>query len=48
MKAGASVLPDAIRVLLIEDSAIDRGFLTDEMSKQSFAVRTVASLIRRT
>ena len=38
MKAGASVLlasvsePDAIRVLLIEDGVIDRGFLTDEMS----------------
>src|SRR6202040_2417972 len=36
--------PDAIRVLLIEDGVIDRGFLTDEMSKQGFAVRTVASL----
>jgi DNA-binding response OmpR family regulator len=50
MKAGASVLlasvsePDAIRVLLIEDGVIDRGFLTDEMSKQGFAVRTAASL----
>jgi two-component system, OmpR family, response regulator ChvI len=50
MKADASVLlasvsePNAIRVLLIEDGVIDRGFLTDEMSKQGFAVRTVASL----
>jgi two-component system response regulator ChvI len=34
--------PDAIRVLLIEDGVIDRGFLTDELSKQGFAVRTVA------
>jgi two-component system response regulator ChvI len=34
--------PDAIRVLLIEEGA--RGFLTDELSKQGFAVRTVASL----
>jgi DNA-binding response OmpR family regulator len=50
MKAGASVLlasasePDAIRVLLIEDGVIDRGFPTDELSKQGFAVQTVASL----
>ena len=36
--------PDAIRVLLIEEGAIDRGSLTDELSKQGFAVRTVASL----
>ena len=36
--------PDAIRVLLIEDGVIDRGFLADELSKQGFAVRTVASL----
>jgi len=36
--------PDAIRVLLIEDGVIDRGFLTDELSKQGFAVQTVASL----
>ena len=36
--------PDAIRVLLIEDGAIDRGFLANELSKQGFAVRTVASL----
>ena len=36
--------PDAIRVLLIEDDPIDRGFLTDELSKQGFAVRKSASL----
>jgi two-component system, OmpR family, response regulator ChvI len=36
--------PDAIRVLFIEDGAIGRGFLADELSKQGFAVRTVASL----
>jgi DNA-binding NtrC family response regulator len=36
--------PDAIRVLLIDDGAIDRGFLANELSKQGFAVRTVASL----
>jgi two-component system response regulator ChvI len=36
--------PDAIRVLLIEDGAIDRGFLANELSKQGFAVRTIASL----
>jgi two-component system response regulator ChvI len=36
--------PDAIRVLLIEDGVIDRGFLTDELSKQGFAVRKSASL----
>ena len=36
--------PDAIRVLLIEDGAIDRGFLANELSKQGFAVQTVASL----
>ena len=35
---------DAIRVLLIEDGVIARGFVTDELSKQGFAVRTVASL----
>ena len=50
MNAGASVLPaslsepDAIRVLLIEDGVIDRGFLADQLSKQGFAVATVASL----
>ena len=36
--------PDPIRVLLIEDGAIDRGFLAHELSKQGFAVQTVASL----
>jgi two-component system, OmpR family, response regulator ChvI len=36
--------PNAIRVLLIEDGVIDRGSLTDELSKQGFAVQTVASL----
>ena len=36
--------PDAVRVLLIEDGVIERGFLTDELSKQGFAVQTVASL----
>ena len=36
--------PDAIRVLLIEDDPVDRGFLTDELSKQGFAVRKSASL----
>jgi len=30
--------PDTIRVLLIEDDPIDREFLTDELSKQGFAV----------
>src|SRR5258708_39521264 len=48
--AGAPVLlapvsePDAIRVLLIEDGVIDRGFLTDKLSKQGFAVRKLSSL----
>ena len=37
--------PDAIRVLLIEDDPINRGFLTDELSKQGFAVRKIASLL---
>jgi two-component system, OmpR family, response regulator ChvI len=36
--------PDAIRILLVDDGVIDRGFLTDELSKQGFAVQTVASL----
>jgi two-component system response regulator ChvI len=36
--------PDAVRVLLIEDGAIDHGFLADELSKQGFAVRKIASL----
>jgi two-component system response regulator ChvI len=50
LDAGAPVLlasvsePDAIRVLLIEDGAIDRGFLANELSQQGFAVQTVASL----
>ena len=35
---------DAIRVLLIENGVIDRAFLTDKLSKQGCAVRTVASL----
>ena len=36
--------PGAVRVLLIEDGAIDHGFLADELSKQGFAVRKIASL----
>src|SRR5712675_3234257 len=50
LDAGVPVLlaavsePDAIRVLLIEDGVIDRGFLANELSKQGFAVQTVASL----
>jgi two-component system, OmpR family, response regulator ChvI len=50
LDAGAPVLlapvsePDAIRVLLIEDGALDRGFLADELSKQGFAVRQLAWL----
>jgi two-component system, OmpR family, response regulator ChvI len=50
LDAGTPVLlasvsePDAIRVLFIEDGAIDRGFLANELSKQGFAVQTVASL----
>ena len=36
--------PDAVRVLLIEDDAIGRGFLANELSRQGFAVQTVASL----
>jgi len=50
LDAGVPVLlasvsePAAIRVLLIEDGVIDRGFLTDELSKQGFAVRKIASL----
>jgi two-component system response regulator ChvI len=52
LEAGAAVLlasvseepDDAIRVLLIEDGAIDRGFLTNKLSKQGFVVRTVTSL----
>jgi two-component system, OmpR family, response regulator ChvI len=39
--------PDAIRVLLIDDDPIDRGFLTDVLSSRGFAVRrfNVASLL---
>src|ERR1700682_6172356 len=40
--------PDAIRVLLVEEGAIDSGSLTDVLSKQGFAIRRfgdVASLI---
>ena len=50
LDAGASVPPgsvnepDAIRVLLIKDDAFGRGFLANELSKQGFAVQTVASL----
>jgi two-component system, OmpR family, response regulator ChvI len=50
LDAGAPVLlasvsePDAIRVLLIEDGALDRGFLAHELSKQGFAVREIPSL----
>src|SRR5260370_8007353 len=50
LDAGVPVLlasvsePAAICVLLIEDGVIDRGFLTDELSKQGFAVRKIASL----
>ena len=50
LDAGAPVLlgsvnePDAIRILLIGDSAIDRGFLANELSTQGFAVQTVTSL----
>jgi len=48
--AGAPVLldsvnePGAIRLLLIGDGAIDRGFLVNELSKQGFAVQTGTSL----
>jgi two-component system, OmpR family, response regulator ChvI len=50
LDAGAPVLLgsvnelDAIRVLLIEDGAIDRGLLAQELSQQGFAVQTVTSL----
>ena len=39
--------PDAIRVLLIDEDPIDRGFLTDVLSSQGFAVRrfNVVSLL---
>ena len=36
--------PVAIRVLLIQNGVTDRGFLTDKLSKQGFAVRKIASL----
>ena len=36
--------PDAIRVLLIDDGAIDRGFLANDLSKQGFVVRKLAPL----
>src|SRR5258708_23171050 len=50
LDSGARVLlasvsePDAIRVLLIGDGAIDRGFLANGLSKQGFAVRQLSSL----
>ena len=50
LDAGTPVLlapvsePDAIRVLLIEEGAVNRGFLANELSKQGFAVQTVTSL----
>jgi hypothetical protein len=47
LDAGTPVLlasvsePDAIRVLLIEEGAVNRGFLANELSKQGgFAVQT--------
>jgi two-component system, OmpR family, response regulator ChvI len=50
LDAGTPVLlapisePDAIRVLLIEDGAIGRGLLANDLSKQGFAVRQLSSL----
>lgn len=50
LDTGAPVLlasvsePGAIRLLLIEEGVIDRGLLTDKLSKRGFAVRTVVSL----
>jgi two-component system response regulator ChvI len=50
LDAGAPVLlasvseSDAIRVLLIGDGAINRGFLANELSKQGFVVRKLSSL----
>src|ERR1700722_16621294 len=50
LNAGAPVLldsvnePGAIRFLLIEEGAVNRGFLANELSKQGFAVQTVTSL----
>ena len=40
----ASVSEPDLRVLVIEDGAIDRGVLTDELSNHGLDVRTVASL----
>ena len=50
LNAGAPVLlgsanePDATRILLIEEGAVNRGFLANELSKQGFVVQTVTSL----
>src|SRR5580704_6495594 len=50
LDAGTPVLlasvsePGAIRFLLIEEGAVNRGFLANELSKQGFAVQTVTSL----
>jgi two-component system response regulator ChvI len=50
LDAGAPVLlasvseSDAIRVLLIGDGAINRGFLANELSKRGFVVRKLSSL----
>ena len=50
LDAGTPVLrasvsePDAIRVLLIEAGATDRGFLANDLSKQGFVVRKLAPL----
>ena len=50
LDAGTPVLrasvsePDAIRVLLIEAGAADRGFLANDLSKQGFVVRKLAPL----
>ena len=41
---GSGNEPSAIRVLLIKDDAFGRGFLANELSRQGFAVQTVASL----
>ena len=41
---GSGNEPSAIRVLLIKDDATGREFLANELSKQGFAVQTVASL----
>jgi two-component system, OmpR family, response regulator ChvI len=34
--------PNSIRVLLVKDDAIDRGFLSNELSRQGFAVQTAS------